>query len=96
MPSPGNLHNSSPAVFFSPDGYLSLRSNVPQVPVFHDLAFEHYPQDVKPLEAWHCRKYFPKYAYKARRILTVSGTSSKTSWTVAGRVEQNRGGEQCL
>lgn len=59
-------------VFFSPDGYLSLRSKVPQVPVFHDLAFEHFPQDVKKIEAWHYRKYFPKYAEKAAKILCVS------------------------
>ena len=71
------LAQLKPDVFFSPDGYLSLRSNIPQVPVFHDLAFEHYPQDVKPLEAWHYRKYFPKYAQKARRILTVSEASKQ-------------------
>lgn len=66
------LRKLKPDVFFSPDGYLSLRSKVPQVPVFHDLAFEHFPGDVKKLEAWHYRKYFPRYAQKAARILTVS------------------------
>lgn len=66
------LAQLQPDVFFSPDGYLSLRSSVPQVPVFHDLAFEHFPEDVKRLEAWHYRRYFPRYARKARRILTVS------------------------
>lgn len=59
-------------VFFSPDGYLSLRSKVPQVPVFHDLAFEHYPQDVVKWAAWHYRKYFPQYAAKASQIIAVS------------------------
>jgi glycosyltransferase involved in cell wall biosynthesis len=66
------LRQLKPDVFFSPDGYLSLRSKVPQVPVFHDLAFEHFPEDVKRLEAWHYRRYFPKYAAKAKQILTVS------------------------
>jgi glycosyltransferase involved in cell wall biosynthesis len=66
------LRQLQPDVFFSPDGYLSLRSSVPQVPVFHDLAFEHFPQDVKPMEAWHYRRYFPQFARKAARILTVS------------------------
>jgi glycosyltransferase involved in cell wall biosynthesis len=66
------LRQLKPDVFFSPDGYLSLRSKVPQVPVFHDLAFEHFPQDVKKSEAWHYRKYFPQYAQKAKRIITVS------------------------
>jgi glycosyltransferase involved in cell wall biosynthesis len=59
-------------VFFSPDGYLSLRSQVPQVPVFHDLAFEHFPEDVAKSAAWHYRRYFPRYAAKAQHILAVS------------------------
>lgn len=66
------LKQLKPDVFFSPDGYLSLRSNVPQVPVFHDLAFEHFPEDVKKSEAWHYKKYFPQYAEKAKKIITVS------------------------
>lgn len=66
------LRRLKPDVFFSPDGYLSLRSNVPQVPVFHDLAFEHFPEDVKKLESWHYRRYFPRFAKKARSIVTVS------------------------
>ncbi|MCC6701594.1 MAG: glycosyltransferase family 1 protein, partial [Fluviicola sp.] len=36
-------------VFFSPDGYLALGSNVPQVAVIHDLNFEHYPEDIPAL-----------------------------------------------
>ncbi|MEM7040488.1 MAG: glycosyltransferase family 1 protein, partial [Bacteroidota bacterium] len=48
------------------------RSKTPQVPVFHDLAFEHFPQDVKRMEAWHYRRYFPRFAKKAQRIITVS------------------------
>ncbi|MFN8393446.1 MAG: glycosyltransferase family 1 protein [Bacteroidia bacterium] len=66
------LSQLKPDVFFSPDGYLSLRSSVPQVPVFHDIAFEHFPQDVKKMEAWHYRKYFPRFAKKAAKIITVS------------------------
>lgn len=59
-------------LFFSPDGYLSLRANLPQFPVFHDLAFEHYPEDVPKLASKHYRYYFPRYANKSRRLLTVS------------------------
>lgn len=66
------LRRLKPDVFFSPDGYLSLRSKVPQVPVMHDLSFEHFPEDVKKLEAWHYKKYFPRFAKKAKRIVTVS------------------------
>lgn len=59
-------------VFFSPDGYLSLRSRVPSVHVVHDLAFEHYPKDVPMMASWHYRYYFPKYVQKAIKTLAVS------------------------
>lgn len=59
-------------VFFSPDGYLSLRSNIPQIPVIHDLNFEHHPSDIPKLARWYLRKYFPKFAKKAQHIITVS------------------------
>jgi glycosyltransferase involved in cell wall biosynthesis len=69
---PAKLSRLKPDLFFSPDGYLSTRLRLPQVPVFHDLAFEHFPQDVKAWAAWHYRRYFPRYAQQASRIITVS------------------------
>ena len=66
------LGRHRPDVFFSPDGYLSLRASVPQVPVFHDLAFEHFPQDIDWFHRRHYRNFFPRYARKARRIIAVS------------------------
>lgn len=66
------LRKLQPDIFFSPDGYLSLRGKVPQVPVFHDLAFEHFPEDIKRSEAWHYQRYFPRFARKAARIIAVS------------------------
>ncbi|MDZ4759171.1 MAG: glycosyltransferase family 1 protein [Bacteroidota bacterium] len=59
-------------IFFSPDGYLSLKSNIPQIPVFHDLAFEHYPEGVSKVNLWHYKYFFPRYAKKAANILAVS------------------------
>lgn len=69
---PAKLSRLKPDLFFSPDGYLSTRLRLPQVPVFHDLAFEHFPEDVKAWAAWHYRRYFPRYARQASRIITVS------------------------
>ena len=69
---PKVLKRQQADVFFSPDGYLSLSSTVPQIPVFHDLAFEHYPNDVPYLASKHYRYFFPKYASKASKLLTVS------------------------
>ena len=65
------------AVFLSPDGYLSLRSNVPQIPVIHDLNFEHYPQDIPWIVRKYLRYFFPKFARKAAKIITVSHFSKQ-------------------
>jgi len=64
-------------VFFSPDGYLSLKNNTKQIGVFHDLNFEHYPEDLGKIAAWHYRRYFPKYAKKANKLITVSNFSKQ-------------------
>ncbi len=63
--------------FFSPDGFLSLRSSVPAFPVIHDLNFEEYPEDLPYWTRWYYRRYFPRYAKKADRIMTVSNYSAK-------------------
>ena len=64
-------------VFFSPDGYLSLRSTIPQVAVIHDLNFEHYPKDVPWLVRKYYNYFFPRFARKAAHIITVSETSKQ-------------------
>lgn len=64
-------------LYLSPDGYLSLRSKVKQIAVFHDLNFEHFPQDFPKIHLWHYKKFFPKYAKKADKIITVSEFSKK-------------------
>jgi glycosyltransferase involved in cell wall biosynthesis len=59
-------------LFLTPDGYASLRTDVPTLSVIHDLNFEHYPADLP----FHIRKFyrtmFPLYARKADRLVTVS------------------------
>ncbi len=59
-------------VFLSPDGYISLRSKVPSISVIHDLNFEFYPKDLPLLDRIYYRFFFPKFARKATRIITVS------------------------
>ncbi len=71
------LRQLRPDVFYSPDGYLSLRTDIPSIAHFHDLSFEHFPNDIPALPLWHYRKYFPQYAQKAERIITVSEFSKK-------------------
>ncbi|MEL6673132.1 MAG: glycosyltransferase family 1 protein [Bacteroidota bacterium] len=62
-------------VFFSPEFYLPKADFVPRVPVFHDLAYEHFPQDLRPWASHYCRKYSPRYAQWADHVLTVSDFS---------------------
>lgn len=63
--------------FFSPDGFLSLRSKVPAFPVIHDLNFELYPQDLPFWTRTYYRRFFPRFARKASRIMTVSEHSAR-------------------
>ena len=71
------LRKIKPDLFFSPDGYLSLRTKVPSVVQFHDLNHEHYPNDVQKKYQWHYKTFFPRFARKAKRIVTVSEFSKQ-------------------
>ncbi|MBK7213115.1 MAG: glycosyltransferase family 4 protein [Bacteroidales bacterium] len=66
-----------PDVFLSPDGYLSLRSDIPSVAVIHDLNFEQYPADLPWAMRMYLQKMFPKFADHAKRIATVSAYSKQ-------------------
>jgi len=59
-------------LFLSPDGYLSLRTKVPQLAVIHDINFVHRPEDLPWLIAKYYNYFFPKFARIAKRIVTVS------------------------
>jgi glycosyltransferase involved in cell wall biosynthesis len=74
---PVKLKKIKPDVFVSPDGSLSLCSNMPQVAVIHDINFYHRPGDLPRLYSWYYHRYFPRFARKARRIITVSEYSKK-------------------
>ena len=59
-------------VFVSTDGYLSLRTNLPQLTVMHDLNFEHNPDDLPKNALKFLKKRFPLFAEKADQLCTVS------------------------
>ena len=69
---PMALKSSKAKLFLSPDGWLSLRTNIPSIPVIHDLNFEHFPEFIP----YHVRQYyyffFHRFAKTAERIDTVS------------------------
>lgn len=64
-------------LFFSPDGWLSLRTDVPTLPVIHDLNFFHDQQWVEPTPRLYYNHFFPKFIKKATRIATVSEFSKQ-------------------
>ncbi len=59
-------------VFFSPDGFASLSTPIPQILVVHDLAYLHYPSHIP----FWVRKYYqffvPKQIEMAAHIIAVS------------------------
>ncbi len=59
-------------LFFSPDGYLSLSTKVKQLAAIHDINFAHRPKDLPWLTSKYYNYFFPRFARKARRIVTVS------------------------
>jgi glycosyltransferase involved in cell wall biosynthesis len=71
------LKKHKPDLFLSPDGWLSLRSNTPQLAVIHDLNFEKHPEFVPFLVRKYYIYFFPRFAKKARRLTTVSEYSKK-------------------
>lgn len=70
---PRVLQQEQADVFLSTDNFLSLQTSVPTVLVVHDLAFEHYPQDMGRLVRKYYHYFMPRYAHKAQRIAAVSG-----------------------
>ena len=74
---PRLLAKTKADLFLSPDGYLSLSTDVPSVPVMHDINFEHFPKDLPYTYRKYYQHYFPKYARKATRIATVSEFSKQ-------------------
>lgn len=73
---PAALKQLKADLFFSPDGFLSTRTSVPQVPVIHDINFEHRPGDLPKRYSDYYRAHFPKFARIARNIITVSEYSA--------------------
>ncbi|MEN8120179.1 MAG: glycosyltransferase family 1 protein [Bacteroidota bacterium] len=74
---PSVLNKINPDLFLSPDGYLSLTSKVKSVPVIHDINFTHYPKDLPYSTRLYYNYFFPQFAKKAERIVTVSEYSKQ-------------------
>lgn len=71
------LNQVNADIFISPDGYLSLRSNTKSLAVIHDISFMHNPKDFPVGVRNYYQYFFPRFAQKAKRIVTVSEFSKK-------------------
>jgi len=71
------LRDAKPDLFYSPDGFLSLRADTPSISVMHDINYIYYPEDLPKMALWYYKHYYPKFMAKAKHILTVSEYSKQ-------------------
>jgi len=64
-------------LFISPDGWACLGTEVKTINVIHDLNFEHYPSFISTFKRKYYNYFFPRFAKKADRLITVSQFSKK-------------------
>jgi len=73
---PPVLKQTGADIFIAPDSIIPLRTDVPCLPVIHDLNHEHRPEDIPFTARHYYRYYFRRFAEKAVRIATVSHFSA--------------------
>jgi glycosyltransferase involved in cell wall biosynthesis len=71
------LKKHQPSLLVSMEGFLSLVSGIPQMPVIYDINFEHQPQDLKFQNRLYFRFFFKRFVRKATRIATISNYSKQ-------------------
>ena len=74
---PRALKKYQPDVFYSPDGYNSLKLECPTVMVTHDLAHIHYPKEIPFLVRKYYQSYVPKYLKKSDQVISVSNATKE-------------------
>ncbi len=81
------IRRFKPDVFFSPDGWMPLNLSVPVVDTIHDLNFVHRPGDFPVMYRKYFNYFFPRFAAKSSRIVTVSEYSKQDlieQWCIPG------------
>ncbi|MCS6928872.1 MAG: glycosyltransferase family 4 protein [Saprospiraceae bacterium] len=69
---PRVLKQYQPEVFFSPDGYLSLKAKTPTLLTVHDIIPLQEPESIPWAPRIYYRHFLPRYIRKATCIVTVS------------------------
>ena len=72
-----NLNRKQIDLFISPDGWTCLNTKIKTINVIHDLNFEHYPSFIPCVRLKYYKHFFPRFAKKADKLITVSQFSKK-------------------
>jgi glycosyltransferase involved in cell wall biosynthesis len=74
---PYALKKAEPDVFLSTDGHIPLNLKIPVVNVIHDINFSHLADNLPFLVRKYYTYYFPLFAQKSTKIVTVSEFSKQ-------------------
>jgi len=66
------LRSIKPDIVVQPYGFCSLTTNIPQLLVIHDLAFQHYPELIPAYHRHYYKLFTKNFLKKAKRVVTVS------------------------
>ena len=66
------LDKLKPDIFFSTDGFCSLRTDVKTVVLIHDIAYQHFPEQVSFFYRKFYQTFQHRYLQKADQVITVS------------------------
>ncbi|MDD2636275.1 MAG: glycosyltransferase family 1 protein [Bacteroidales bacterium] len=69
---PRTLKKIKADIFISPDGMLSLKTQIPQIAVIHDINFHHNPHQLPFWVRKYNNYFYKRFAKKATRLGTVS------------------------
>lgn len=69
---PRLLERTGADAVHSPNCFLPLKRPCPGIVTIHDLAFEAYPEDFSRRTGWKFRRYAPRAAASAERVICVS------------------------
>jgi len=69
---PAALKKVGADVFFSPDSYLSLSTEVPTLMTTHDIVPLHIPEQLPFFTRHYYRHYLPRFLRRADQVVTVS------------------------
>jgi len=76
-------------VFLSPDNFLSLSTDIPTVLVSHDLAYEHFPEQLRFGTKWFYKKNGIRFHQRANKIVAVS-QSTKDDIVKTFAIDENK------